>query len=118
LDGNAPVTKDLCAARHKTVDVILDSISRDGQETRAGVGELLRVVKEGNGHPSMVAQLQAHEDYIAACKEDAKARKEREEKLADERAAEKRRTRNLYIIAGAGWFLSLGGLLVAIVMRG
>ena len=90
------VTEALCQARTATFDTKLDTISRDVEETRKGVGKLNRRLFEGNGSAALDTVILSNTEFRLAMIEREEARR---------RFAW---TRNLsWLLAGGGWAVGI-----------
>lgn len=86
------VTDELCAARMATVTQALATIAKDGAEAREGIGKLIHVVCEGNGHEALTVTVNRNTAWIAdRCKE------------AQDRRKEKLTVRLALVLAFGGW---------------
>jgi len=95
------VTEELCQARVAAFNAKLDTISRDIMETRKGVGKLNQRLFEGNGSVALDTVIKANSDFRL---------KQQERAEAHERF---KWTRNLgWMIAGAGWVVAIGIVLL------
>ena len=68
------VTDELCAARMATVTQALATIAKDGAEAREGIGKLIRVVCEGNGHEALTVTVNRNTAWIAEAQDRRKER--------------------------------------------
>jgi len=84
------VTEGLCVARMESLKQQLDTIERNGLETRKGVGNINRRLFEGNGSPPLDSQIQQNTEF----------RKSRQ------------KTNAAWLLAGAGWSVSVMLLVV------
>ena len=90
------ITEALCQAHRDTFNTKLDSISKDVEDTRRGVGNLNRRLFEGNGSDALDTVIKANAEYRI-----------QQQKREDARLKYKW-TRNLsWMIAGAGWAIAI-----------
>jgi len=90
------MTKVLCQAHRETFTTKLDTISRDVEETRKGVGNLNRRLFKGNGSDALDIVIKANAEF----------RIQQQKREADR--LKYKWTRNLsWMVAGAGWAIAI-----------
>lgn len=102
-DGDI-VTDALCEARMGRLDTRLDSIARDSEEARRGIGRLIQIVSEGNGKPALTVRI----DQVATAIE---AHLGEHGKVNDCAATDNRERRKAHwglVLAGLGWAVTMG----------
>lgn len=98
------VTDALCDARMGRLETRLDSIARDSEESRRGIGRLIQIVSEGNGKPALTVRVDQCAKAIDSHLEDHEKAADCSE--ADER--EKRKARWGLWLAVLGWAVTTG----------
>ena len=96
------VTEELCKARMETIYTKLDAIQRDGEETRAGVGKIMRRLFEGNGTEALDVQVHKNTDHRITLL-----------RAGDVAKSQQWRARLSWSLAAAGWAFGLAMIWLA-----